>query len=98
MTKQYSTLAKCNKPNAALAKILAGDNNGALKSLDACTAECAMIDYLKAVVGARTAKESLMIESLAAAIKKEPAMKAAAKTDLEFAKYFENPSFKAIVE
>ncbi len=96
--KAVKYFGECNKPNAALAKILAGDNNGALKSLDACTAECAMIDYLKAVVGARTAKESLMIESLTSAIKKEPAMKAAAKTDLEFAKYFESPSFKAIVE
>jgi hypothetical protein len=69
-----------------------------LKSLEACTAECAMIDYLKAVVGARTAKESLLIESLTAAVKKDASMKAAAKTDLEFAKYFNNPSFKAIVE
>ncbi|MBN2806078.1 MAG: hypothetical protein JXR22_05425 [Prolixibacteraceae bacterium] len=87
-----------NKPNAALAKILAGDNNGALKSLEACTAECAMIDYLKAVVGARTAKENLVVESLNAACEKDPKMKAAAKTDLEFAKYFETPAFKAVVE
>lgn len=96
--KAVKYFGDCNKPNAALAKILAGDNNGALKSLEACTADCAMIEYLKAVVGARTAKESLMIESLASAIKKDPAMKAAAKTDLEFAKYFDAPSFKAIVD
>ena len=88
-----------NKPNAALAKILAGDNNGALKSLDACTMkDCYMIDYLKAVVGARTAKENLLLESLSAAVEKNPKLKAAAKTDLEFAKYFDNPKFKAIVE
>lgn len=88
-----------NKPNAALAKILAGDNNGALKTLEANTNEkCYMVDYLKAVVGARTAKENLLLESLQAAVTKNPKLKAAAKTDLEFAKYFDNPKFKAIVE
>ena len=88
-----------NSPNAALAKILAGDNNGALKSLEACTMkDCYMIDYLKAVVGARTAKENLLLESLSAAVEKNPKLKADAKTDLEFAKYFDNPKFKAIVE
>lgn len=95
--KAVRYFGECTKPNAALAKILAGDNNGALKTLEASKSESAMVDYLKAVVGARTAKESLMIESLNAAIKKDPAMKAAAKTDLEFAKYFENPGFKAAV-
>jgi hypothetical protein len=97
--KAVKYFGECNKPNAALAKILAGDNNGALKSLEACTmADCYMIDYLKAVVGARTAKENLMIESLTAACEKQPKLKAAAASDLEFAKYFENPKFKAIVE
>lgn len=90
---------ECNKPNAGLAKILAGDYNGALKSLGACKMEnCYMIDYLSAVVGARTGKESLLIDSLTAACEKNPKLKAAAATDLEFAKYFENPKFKAIVE
>jgi len=84
--------------NAGLAKILAGDNNGALKTLEACDKNCPMASYLKAVVGARTGKESLLLESLEGACKIDPKLKAAAKTDLEFAKYFENPKFKAIVE
>ena len=96
--KAVKYFGDCNKPNAALAKILAGDNNGALKSLEACTMQCAMIEYLKAVVAARTAKENLLMESLAKSIEKDPSMKVAAKTDLEFAKYFDNPKFKAIVE
>ncbi|MFA9391219.1 MAG: tetratricopeptide repeat protein [Prolixibacteraceae bacterium] len=97
--KAVKYFGESNKPNAALAKILAGDNNGALKSLEACTMkDCYMIEYLKAVVGARTAKENLLLESLTAAVKIEPKMKAAAKTDLEFAKYFANPKFIAIVE
>jgi hypothetical protein len=88
----------CTKPNVGLAKILAGDNNGALKTLDACDKNCPMAEYLKAVVGARTGKENLLLESLESACAKESKMKAAAKTDLEFAKYFENPKFKSIVE
>jgi len=87
-----------NKPNAALAKILAGDNNGALKTLEACDKNCPMASYLKAVVGARTAKENLLLESLEAACKLDPKMKQAAKTDLEFAKYFQNPKFKSLVD
>jgi Flp pilus assembly protein TadD len=89
---------ECTDANAGLAKILAGDNNGALKALEASKDERAMVDYLKAVVGARTAKENLLVESLNAAIKKDASLKAAAKSDLEFAKYFESPAFKAVVE
>ncbi len=85
-------------PNAGLAKILAGDNNGALKTLEAGDANCPMTQYLKAVVGARSGKEELLIESLTKSCQKDASFKAAAKTDLEFAKYFENPKFKAIVE
>ncbi|MBN1925501.1 MAG: hypothetical protein JW798_06685, partial [Prolixibacteraceae bacterium] len=96
--KAVSFFGECTKPNAALAKILAGDNNGALKTLEANESDCAMVDYLKAIVGARTAKEVLLIESLTAACEKDPKMKAAANSDMEFAKYFENPKFKAIVE
>jgi Flp pilus assembly protein TadD len=96
--KAVKYFGDCTKCNAGLAKILAGDNNGALKTLEANESGSAMVDYLKAVVGARTAKENLLFESLTAACAKKTEMKAAAKTDLEFAKYFENPKFKAIVE
>jgi Tfp pilus assembly protein PilF len=96
--KAVQYFGECTKPNAALAKILAGDNNGALKTLEASEAECPMVDYLKAIVGARTAKENLMLESLEAAVEKEPSLKAEAKKDLEFAKYFDNPKFKEVVE
>ncbi|MGQ8338745.1 tetratricopeptide repeat protein [Sunxiuqinia sp. A32] len=85
--------------NAALAKMLAGDNNGALKILNAIDMEqCFMKPYLTAVIGARTAKENLMFENLADAVKKNADLKATAKTDMEFAKYFEDAKFKAIVE
>ncbi|MGF7138220.1 tetratricopeptide repeat protein [Roseimarinus sediminis] len=96
--KAVKYFGECVRPNSALASILAGDNNGALKKLEANESDDAMVDYLKAVVAARTAKENLMTESLGAAISKDPSLKAKAKTDLEFAKYFENPGFKAIVD
>ena len=85
--------------NTALAKILAGDNNGALKDLEAFNREgCYLKEYLKAVIGARTAKDNLLFESLKAACSINPAMKAKAKTDMEFVKYFDNAQFKAIVD
>ncbi|MCF8363320.1 MAG: hypothetical protein K9G70_11940 [Prolixibacteraceae bacterium] len=96
--KAVQYFGECIKPNAALAKILAGDNNGALKTLEASKTDDAMADYLKAIVGARTAKENLMVESLQAAVNKEPSLKAEAKKDLEFAKYFDNPKFQEVVE
>ncbi len=85
--------------NTALAKILAGDNNGALKDLETFDRpDCFMKEYLKAVIGARTAKENLLFESLQKAVDINADMKAQAKTDMEFAKYFDNAKFKAIVD
>jgi len=97
--KAVKYLGDSDSPNTGLAKILAGDNNGALKSLEGCTWEgCYWKEYFKAVVGARTAKENLMYESLAAAIKIKPELKKTAATDMEFAKYFEEAKFKEIVK
>ena len=85
--------------NSALAKILSGDNNGALRDLEAFQMEgCYMKEYFKAIIGAHTAKESLLFESLKAACDINANLKAVAKTDMEFAKYFSDPKFKAIVD
>ncbi|HYQ58341.1 MAG TPA: hypothetical protein VEP89_13455 [Draconibacterium sp.] len=85
--------------NSGLAKLLAGNNNGAVKDLDACTIEgCFMKEYFKAVIGARTAKESLLFDSLKAAVDMNADLKEVAKTDMEFAKYFDNAKFKAVVD
>ena len=85
--------------NSGLAKLLAGNNNGAVKDLDACTIEgCYMTEYFKAVIGARTAKESLLFDSLKTAVDMNADLKEVAKTDMEFAKYFDNAKFKAIVD
>lgn len=85
--------------NTALAKMMTGDNNGALKDLEAFERpNCFMKEYLKAIIGARTAKENLLFDSLEEACSINADMKAVAKTDMEFAKYFENPKFKEIVD
>ena len=104
MQGQYETAAKYynddtkSVANRALAQILNNDNTGALRTLNAAPVETGRIAYLKAVIGARTAKTSMMYESLGNAIKKDAAYKTLAKTDLEFAKYFEDQNFKLIVQ
>jgi Flp pilus assembly protein TadD len=84
--------------NTALAKILTGDNNGALRDLEAFDQpNCFMKEYLKAVIGARTARETLVFDSLKAAVQINPEAKQRAKTDVEFAKYASDSRFQSIV-
>ena len=92
-------MGEYDSPNTGLAKIMAGDNNGALKALESSKLENSyMNEYYKAVIGARTAKENLMYESLESVIKMKPDMKSTIATDMEFAKYFEEARFKEIVK
>lgn len=84
--------------NHALAQLLNNDNNGALRTLEAASVESGRIAYLKAIVGARTAKTSMMYENLGKAIKLDSAYKTLAQTDLEFAKYFGDDNFKLILQ
>jgi Flp pilus assembly protein TadD len=85
--------------NSALAKMMTGNNGGALEDLEAYNnPDCFMKEYLKAVIGARTARENLLFESLEKACKINPEMKGKASNDMEFAKYFENPKFREITK
>ena len=85
--------------DAALAKVLNADNSGAAKTID-CSDDKATADgyYLKAVIGARNDDSDMLLNNLRAAVEKNAEMKTAAKTDMEFAKYFANDTFKSIVE
>ena len=97
--KAVKYLGDSDSPNTGLAKILTGDNNGALKSLENCTWQgWYWKEYFKGVVGARTAKENLMYESLDKAFKLKPELKKTAATDMEFAKYFNEAKFKELVK
>ena len=103
MQGQYETATKYftdetqSVANRALAQLLNNDNNGALRTLNAAPLESGRIAYLKAIIAARTAKTSMMYENLGNAIKKDPAYRTLAKTDLEFAKYFDDQNFKLIL-
>lgn len=84
--------------NVALAKVLYGDNTNALTVLSNVKEDDAAVPYLKAIIGARSANDELVFENLKAAIAKDASFKAKASKDLEFAKYFENDTFKGIVK
>ena len=89
---------QCNCVNAALANVLAGNNNEALKKLNAENKECPMSYYLKAVIGARTNDATAVIENLRKACSLDGSFKQLAATDMEFAKFFENNDFIAITK
>ena len=97
--KAVKYFVKDDDVNSALANMMSGNNNAALQDLEAFDKpDCYMKEYLKAVIGARTAKENLLFESLAKACEINPEMKAKASRDMEFARYFENPKFKEITK
>jgi Flp pilus assembly protein TadD len=97
--KAVKYFVKDEDVNTALAHMMTGNNNAALQNLEAYdNPNCFMKEYLKAVIGARTAKENLLFESLEKACAINPEMKAKARGDMEFARYFENPKFKGIVK
>ena len=84
--------------NAALAQLLSGDANRALKTLnDVKDTDDALVYYLKAIIGARSANTDLMFTNLRTAVEKDAKLKAKAKMDIEFAKYFGDETFKSIV-
>jgi Flp pilus assembly protein TadD len=86
-------------PNTALVKIITGNLQGAQRDLDSFQRpNCYMKEYLKAIIGARTNDDKLFFESLKKAMEYNPEWKAKARTEMEFAKYFENSDFQAIVK
>jgi tetratricopeptide (TPR) repeat protein len=87
-----------NTFNAALAKTLSGNNEGAKTTLDASPdKDSAMGLYLRAVIAARAGNASEVSSNLKAAISKDPSLREKAKTDLEFAKYKANTDFAAAI-
>ncbi|MEK6615427.1 MAG: hypothetical protein AABZ32_04850, partial [Bacteroidota bacterium] len=87
-----------NSFNTALAKVLSGNGDGALATLDASPEkEDALSYYLKAIVGARKGAADLLINNLKIAINKDASFKNKAKEDLEFFKFRDNADFKALV-
>ena len=83
--------------NAALAKLLAKQNDAALSTLNSVKSDDALVYYLKAIIGARTQNTNLLMENLRTACSKSPALKANASKDIEFGKYFQDNTFRSIV-
>ncbi len=84
--------------NAALARILNKDYSGAEATIDANPDKDARSYYLQAIVGARTNNSDKVFANLKKAVELSGDCKALAATDMEFAKYFEDVTFKSIVQ
>ncbi|HVN57820.1 MAG TPA: hypothetical protein VMT63_05955 [Bacteroidales bacterium] len=86
--------------NLALALLLKGDVNKAKVTLESLKelCKCGKPSYLKAVVGARLDDRTYAFNNLREATGLKADWKAYAKTDLEFAKYFNDDTFKGIVQ
>jgi Flp pilus assembly protein TadD len=100
--KYSSAVSNCggaNTFNCALAKLLNGDQNGAMSTLEASPdKDTAIGHYLKAVISARKNDATGVVSNLQASVSKDNAMRAMAKDDREFIKWFNNGDFKAVVE
>jgi Flp pilus assembly protein TadD len=97
-TDAINYFGNANEVNAALAKLLAKQNDAALTTLNNIKSDDPMVPYLKAIVGARTGNTDLMYNNLRSAVGKSADLKANAKTDMEFGKYFNEDTFKSIVQ
>ncbi len=93
--QKFGSTASFNKALAQLLNDKATESNTTLKGV---TSEEGIFYYLKAVVAANEDKESDVMDNLQKAVGKDASLKDYAKNDMEFNKYFENETFKAIVE
>ena len=84
--------------NAALAKLLAKQNEAALSTLNAIRTESALVYYLRAVTGARLNNTDMVMQNLRTAASRSPELKANAPKDVEFANFFQDPQFRTIVQ
>ena len=84
--------------NAALAKLLIKQNDQAMTTLNGVKSEDALVSYIRAIIGARTQNTDMLFTNLRIAAGKSAALKANAAKDLEFGKYFQDATFKSIVQ
>ncbi len=87
----------CNV-NSGLARLLNNQVDDAYRLLNCIETPCAMAYYLKAVIGARKQDNTILFDNLRSAVGKDGSLKAYAKKDMEFAKYFQDSTFRSIVE
>lgn len=93
-----SQLNGSNTNSAALAQLLNKDYSTARTTLEAIENPDAMTYYIKAILGARTSNVAFLYDGLKNAIRLDPSLAEKAAGDLEFRKYAQDGTFKAIVK
>ncbi|MFM2206200.1 MAG: hypothetical protein RL213_175 [Bacteroidota bacterium] len=94
-----SNLSGAASFNESLAKLLSGDKDGAMSTINASKdGEYAMGAYLKAVISARKGDANGVISNLTTAVSRDAKLKSLAASDREFIKWFNDASFQAIVK
>jgi tetratricopeptide (TPR) repeat protein len=83
--------------NNALAKMLQNNNDDALRIINNIQQPNATAYYLRAIIGARRQDNSMVFDNLRTAVNMNSGMKDYAKTDLEFGRYFQDNTFRSIV-
>ena len=84
--------------NKSLALLLDGSTADAINTLNSVESEDAYFYYLKAVESARNGDDNAVFTNLRKAIEKNADLKTYALNDMEFRTYFENETFKSIVQ
>jgi tetratricopeptide (TPR) repeat protein/outer membrane protein OmpA-like peptidoglycan-associated protein len=84
-----------NTFNLALAKVLNGDYDGGLKTLDAGDVKTCKADYLRAIASARLGKYDDAKGFLKTAFEKNPKLEEKAKKDLEFKEIYATETAEA---
>lgn len=84
--------------SAALAQILAKDYTSAANTLSSVAEPDGLTDYLKAIVAARTNRDSEVVSNLREAFKKDSSLKSRAAKDLEFVGLFNDSTFQNLVK
>lgn len=84
--------------SAALAQILAKDYTSAANTLSSVANPDGLTDYLKAIVAARTNRDSEVVSNLREAFKKDSSLKSRAAKDLEFVGLFNDSAFRSLVK
>lgn len=82
--------------NLGLAQLLTSDKDNALKTLE-CAEKNAQTYYLLAIVGARMNNATLLNDNLRKAVAADATLKAQAKDDAEFIKFYGDTEFQNIV-
>lgn len=93
--KDYATAVKgLEGYNLAVAEVLNGNYDAAKRAL--ANEKCANSEYLRAVIAMREGDSKGAVSYLNSAIAKNPALKAKAQKDIEFAKLFGTEEFMAL--